>query len=172
MSGMKNDRELDAWKLAMTLVETTYSLTRSLPDSERFNLIFQMQKSATSIPSNIAEGQSRGTAKFGLYFLRVAIGSSAELGTQVELTRRLKYVTPDASRELDEQLVVSVRCCTGCKASICVASDKPAQPLFLSSFFCERLGFLLKHRSCATATTTFIGYRPSVIDHRTPAPLY
>jgi four helix bundle protein len=104
MSGMKNDRELDAWKLAMTLVETTYSLTRSLPDSERFNLIFQMQKSATSIPSNIAEGQSRGTAKFGLYFLRVAIGSSAELGTQVELTRRLKYVTPDASRELDEQL--------------------------------------------------------------------
>lgn len=104
MSGMRNYRDLDAWQLAMTLVETTYALTRSLPPSERFNLISQMQKSATSIPSNIAEGQGRGTAKFGLFFIRVAIGSSAELDTQVELARRLKYVTADATRELDEQL--------------------------------------------------------------------
>jgi len=36
-------RDLDAWKLAMTLVETTYALSRRLPDSERFNLISQMQ---------------------------------------------------------------------------------------------------------------------------------
>jgi len=27
MSGMKNYRELDAWQLAMTLVETTYALS-------------------------------------------------------------------------------------------------------------------------------------------------
>src|SRR5215471_19055286 len=100
----KTYRDLDAWKLAMTLVETTYALTRLLPNSERFNLIFQMQKSATSIPSNIAEGQARGTVKLGLYFLRVAIGSSAELGTQVELARRLKYVSAETSRELDGQL--------------------------------------------------------------------
>ena len=77
MSGMKNYRELDAWQLAMTLVETTYALTRLFPGSERFNLSFQMQKCATSIPSNIAEGQARGTVKFGLFFLRAAIGSAA-----------------------------------------------------------------------------------------------
>lgn len=93
-------RDLDAWKLAMTLVETTYELTRLLPNSERFNLIAQMQRSATSIPSNIAEGQGRGTVRFGLWFLRVATGSAAELETQLELTRRLKYVTPDQTREL------------------------------------------------------------------------
>ena len=100
----KTYRDLDAWKLAMTLVETTYALTRSLPVSERFNLIAQMQKSATSIPSNIAEGQGRGTVRFGLWFLRVAIGSAAELDTQVELARRLQYVTSEATRELDSQL--------------------------------------------------------------------
>ena len=100
----KTYRDLDAWKLAMTLVETTYAVTRLLPDSERFNLIFQMQKSATSIPSNIAEGQGRGTVRFGLWFLRVAIGSAAELDTQVELARRLNYVTVNATRELDSQL--------------------------------------------------------------------
>ncbi len=88
----------------MTLVETTYSLTRLLPDSERFNLTFQMQKSATSIPSNIAEGQGRGTVRFGIWFLRVAIGSAAELDTQVELVRRLKYVDADKTRDLDSQL--------------------------------------------------------------------
>jgi four helix bundle protein len=100
----KTYRDLDAWKLAMTMVETTYALTRRLPDSERYNLISQMQKSATSIPSNIAEGEGRGTARFGVFFLRVAIGSTAELDTQIELARRLKYVTPEHTRELDSQL--------------------------------------------------------------------
>jgi four helix bundle protein len=100
----KTYRDLDTWQLAMSLVETTYAVTNSLPDSERFNLIAQMKKSATSIPSNIAEGQARGTARFGLWFLRVAIGSAAELDTQVELARRLKYVTSEATRELDSQL--------------------------------------------------------------------
>ena len=100
----KTYRDLDAWKLAMTLVETTYALTKLLPASERFNLISQMQKCATSIPSNIAEGQGRGTVRFGLWFLRVAIGSAAELDTQVELARRLNYVTIEATGELDSQL--------------------------------------------------------------------
>ena len=63
-----------------------------------------MQRSATSIPSNIAEGQARGTARFGLGFLRVAIGSAAELDTLVELARRLKYVPRDANGELESQL--------------------------------------------------------------------
>jgi four helix bundle protein len=100
----KTYRDLDAWKLAMTLVETTYALTRLLPDSERFNLIAQMQKSATSIPSNIAEGQGRGTVRFGLWFLRVATGSAAELDTQIELARRLKYVDVDRTRDIESQL--------------------------------------------------------------------
>jgi four helix bundle protein len=104
MSGLKNYKELDAWQLAMTLVETTYKLTRVLPDTERYGLISQMQRSAVSIPSNIAEGEGRGLAKMGLYFIRVAIGSAAELDTQVELARRLKFVTAETTRELESQL--------------------------------------------------------------------
>ena len=63
-----------------------------------------MQRSSVSIPSNVAEGQARGTAKTGLYFIRVALGSAAELETLVELARRLKFVSRDATRKLDEQL--------------------------------------------------------------------
>ena len=104
MSRLRNFTELDAWQAAMVLVETTYGLTRLLPDTEQFGLISQMQRSSVSIPSNVAEGQARGTARTGLYFIRVALGSAAELETLVELARRLKFVSRDATRKLDEQL--------------------------------------------------------------------
>jgi four helix bundle protein len=104
MSGMKSYRELDAWKLAMTMADTTYDLTEQFPDRERYGLTAQLRKSAVSVPSNIAEGQARGTARFGLFFIRVALGSVAELDTQMELGRRRKYVTAEATRELDHQI--------------------------------------------------------------------
>jgi len=104
MSGMKSYRDLDAWKLSMTVVETTYSVTRAFPDYERYGLTAQLRRCSVSIPSNIAEGQARGLVRVGLHFVRFAIGSSAELSTQIELARRLQYVTPEATRDLDSQL--------------------------------------------------------------------
>jgi four helix bundle protein len=104
MSDSKTYRDLDAWQTALNLSEGIYKLTHVLPDTERYGLISQMRRSSVSIPSNIAEGQARGTVAFGLYFLRVAIGSAAELDTQLELARRLRFVTTDATREVDRQL--------------------------------------------------------------------
>jgi len=90
MSDRKTYRDLDAWQGAMDLSEGIYKLTQVFPDTERYGLISQMRRSSVSIPSNVAEGQARGTVAFGLYFLRVAIGSAAELDTQLELARRLR----------------------------------------------------------------------------------
>lgn len=104
MGELKNYRDLDAWKVAMDMVETTYCLTQPFPDNERYGLTSQMRRCSVSIPSNIAEGQARGTVRFGLHFIRVALGSTAELSTQVELARRLKFTTYEATRELDSQL--------------------------------------------------------------------
>jgi len=104
MSGMKSYKELDAWNVAMTMANTTYDLTDTFPERERYGLTAQLRKSAVSVPSNIAEGQARGTAGFGLFFIRIALGSVAELDTQMELARRRKYITADATRELDNQL--------------------------------------------------------------------
>jgi four helix bundle protein len=104
MSGLKSYKELDAWKLAMALVESTYRLTRLLPDTGRYGLIAQMQRCSVSIPSNVAEGQARGRVRSGLHFLRIAIGSASELDTQVELTRRLRYTTPQQTRQLEAEL--------------------------------------------------------------------
>ena len=52
-------RDLIVWQKSMDLVVSIYQLTRYFPDSERFGLISQIQRSAVSVPSNIAEGYGR-----------------------------------------------------------------------------------------------------------------
>jgi four helix bundle protein len=84
----------------MDVVEHTYRLTALLPDSERFGLCSQMRRAAVSVPSNVAESHGRGLVRGCLYFLSVSIGSTAELDTQLEAARRLRFVSNDQSREL------------------------------------------------------------------------
>jgi len=87
---MHNFRQLDVWKKAMNLVEEIYLLTSSIPSSEKFGLTSQICRSAVSIPSNIAEGAGRKTNKDFSQFLAIALGSSYELETQLELSARLQ----------------------------------------------------------------------------------
>lgn len=75
----------------MRLVELVYHLTEALPQREQFGLAQQIRRAAVSIPSNIAEGHSRHTRQAYLYHLGVALGSQAELETQIELTVRLGF---------------------------------------------------------------------------------
>jgi four helix bundle protein len=97
-------RDLDAWNVAMEVVELVYRLTASFPDTERYGLTSQLRRSSVSIPSNIAEGEARGTARFGIHFIRIAIGSVAEVDTQIELARRLHFTNADGTRELDDRV--------------------------------------------------------------------
>ncbi|HEX4565070.1 MAG TPA: four helix bundle protein [Vicinamibacterales bacterium] len=66
----------------------------------KFGLCSQMQRAAVSIPSNIAESHGRGVAKGCVYFLNVAIGSIAELDTQLEAARRLRFVSAEQAKDL------------------------------------------------------------------------
>lgn len=75
----------------MSLVEIVYQYTERFPRSEMYNLVQQMRKCAVSVPSNIAEGKRRGTKADYRHFLLIAFGSGAELETQLEISRRLKY---------------------------------------------------------------------------------
>ena len=58
-----------------------------------YGLTAQIKKSAISIPSNIAEGAARGTRNEYLRFLYISLGSLSELETQLEIAKRLRFIT-------------------------------------------------------------------------------
>ncbi|MBL7473761.1 four helix bundle protein [Robertkochia sediminum] len=82
-------RDLKVWQKSMDLVLYVYRLTRKLPDSEKYGLVSQTNRSAISIPSNIAEGAGRSTPGEYVRFLDIAKGSLSELETQLIIMKEL-----------------------------------------------------------------------------------
>ncbi len=82
-------RDLEVWQDGIALVEEVYSLAGRFPKEEVFGLRSQIQRSAVSVPSNIAEGHARASSKEFQNFISIALGSLAEVETQMEIARRL-----------------------------------------------------------------------------------
>jgi four helix bundle protein len=101
---IRNFRDLEIWKKGIEIVKDTYGATRSFPRHEIFGLISQMHRCAVSIPSNVAEGFNRFHNKEYKHFLFVALGSCAELETQMEIAAELRYLGPDAKAVILEKL--------------------------------------------------------------------
>ncbi len=85
-------KDLEAWKKSIELVTEIYKLTQNFPEEERFGLSSQIRRAAISIPSNIAEGCARSTDKDTLRFLDIALGSCAELETQLIIAESLGFI--------------------------------------------------------------------------------
>jgi len=92
--------DLRVWQKGIELVKEVYNLTKSFPKDERYGLSMQMRRAAVSIPSNIAEGFRRKYAKEYKQFLRIALGSCAELETQIVIAKELGYADSDKEKEL------------------------------------------------------------------------
>ncbi len=58
-----NIEEMDVFKLSHTLVLEVYRATRKYPVEERFGLVSQMRRAASSIPMNLMEGSNRNNRK-------------------------------------------------------------------------------------------------------------
>jgi four helix bundle protein len=99
----KGFRGLRVWHDAMDLAVAIYHLTPILPRQEAFGLSSQMQRAASSIPANIAEGRSREHPGDYVRHLAIAKGSLGELETFLELTIRLHYVDEAAVQPLLER---------------------------------------------------------------------
>jgi four helix bundle protein len=87
-------QDLKIWQKSMDLVEACYRASTAIPREERFGLISQMRRAATSVPANIAEGYGRWNVKEFARFLAIANGSLRELETHVVIARRLGYLSP------------------------------------------------------------------------------
>lgn len=85
----------------MELVVEIYKLTTFLPKDELYGLMNQMKRAAVSIPSNIAEGFRRNHRPEQTQFYAIAYGSGAELETQLEICRKLKFCSIDQTQKAD-----------------------------------------------------------------------
>src|SRR5215212_7736654 len=95
-------RDLNVWQKSMDLATRVYHVSEKMPRSEMFGLTMQLRRAAVSIPSNIAEGKATGGKNYARH-LKIAMGSEAELQTQIELSRRLKMMSDDDTQALIEQ---------------------------------------------------------------------
>lgn len=100
-------KDLIVWQKSMELVKLVYQLTETFPKSEVYGLTSQTRRCAVSIPSNIAEGSRRGTRKDFRSFLLNSYGSGAELETQLEIAKMLKF-TKDGDFKIGNSLLVEI----------------------------------------------------------------
>jgi four helix bundle protein len=97
-------RDLVVWQKSRSLATAAYRLCMT-PFFERHRgLSDQIMRSAVSIPSNIAEGDERGTNKDALRFLQIARGSLAELETQLSIAQDLGIIPQPVVFQVAAQL--------------------------------------------------------------------
>jgi four helix bundle protein len=90
---VRSFRDLVVWQRAMELAEESVLLADGLPVGRLRGLRDQIQRSAASIPANIAEGNGKQRLGDYLRYLSMANGSLMELQTHLELAARLHLVT-------------------------------------------------------------------------------
>ncbi len=101
---IRNFRDLNIWKKGIEIVKDVYKLTERFYRQELYGLTSQMRRSSISIPSNVAEGFNRFHNKEYKQFLYIALGSCAELETQIEISLELKYIEEKEKIDLLEKI--------------------------------------------------------------------
>jgi four helix bundle protein len=104
MGEIKSFRDLHAWQVGMDTMVLTYELTADFPSDERFGLVSQMRRASVSVPSNVAEGHAVRTPRWSLRYVMTAIGSAAELETQLEAGIRLRFITRERAQPLADSI--------------------------------------------------------------------
>ena len=98
-----NFEKLEVYNDAVELANQTYEITKTFPRSEIFGITNQVRRAAISIPSNIAEGSSRGKKEF-IHFLNIALGSAYECVPLLEISKRQEYFSHESHSELIDEL--------------------------------------------------------------------
>jgi len=101
---MQDFRNLKVWQKGHAITLLVYQATGGFPKHELFGLTSQMRRSASSIPTNIAEGCGRGSdSDFGR-FLQIAMGSACELDYQLLLSRDLSYLSAEVHEQIGQEV--------------------------------------------------------------------
>lgn len=96
-------QKLQVYQLALAYADSVYELSKRLPERERFNLSSQIERAATSIVLNIAEGSTGQSDPEQNKFLGYALRSYLETIACLDLMERRAYASPESLRRLREQ---------------------------------------------------------------------
>ena len=118
MADEQKYRKLLVYEKATTLVVHVYALQKKFPKEEQYALCDQLRRAVVSIPSNIAEGVGRISNKDRAHFLEIAYGSLLEVNCQMDVAKRLKYITNEELTEIDQECVELARMLSGLRASV------------------------------------------------------
>ena len=102
----RNYRDLVVWQDSIQLSKTVYKLIEKFPKYEKYALADQLRLSVVSVPSNIAEGQARKAPGDFRRFLYIALGSLAEIDTQLVLAQEFGYLHSDDTDEMFEKIQI------------------------------------------------------------------
>jgi len=102
---MANFKELLVWQRSIDFVTEIYRTKEAFPKDEIYGLISQIRRAAVSIPSNIAEGNSRRSKPDYLQFLKIARGSCAEVETQLIISKNIGFLNEDDYLKLNQQII-------------------------------------------------------------------
>jgi len=104
MSKFESIEEIECWQEGIKLVKQVYTLKQKTPKLQKdFGFVDQLQRSAVSIPSNIAEGFERQSNQEFIHFLYISKGSCGELRTQLYIALELGYIIKADFNRLDDQ---------------------------------------------------------------------
>jgi len=98
--GIKSYKDLAVWRRGMDIAARVYELTKNFPEREVFGLTAQMRRASVSVPSNIAEGRCRQHRAEFRHFLYLALGSLAELETQMLIAAKVGLLNDSHAQEL------------------------------------------------------------------------
>ncbi len=93
-------KDLEVWKESINLVTYIYEITNNYPQTELYGITNQIRRSVVSVPSNISEGAVKHSDKETLRYLDIALGSLAELDTQMVISQKLGYISNYETIEL------------------------------------------------------------------------
>lgn len=99
-----NYKDLDLYKAAKELVLSVYALLRKFPKEEQYALCDHLRRAVISIPSNLAEGSGRTSAKDQAHFLEMAFGSLMEVECQLDIACDLGYISNEELESLNAQI--------------------------------------------------------------------
>ena len=117
--------KLAAYQRSMDLVQDVYAVMKIFPAEERFALCDQLRRAVVSVPSNIAEGLSRFSDKEKAHFLEISYGSLMETYCQLDIAKRLGYITDTQFVDFEKRIEDIAKPIAGLRNKSLNPSPKP-----------------------------------------------